>query len=102
MLSYQDYNCGASIPLAMYDSLFSPMVFRAERSNLRLSSGGIPKRKTARPMTATMPARAVKKVEADILGEWFGWIDRLCRKAAKNSSSQEGVLLCRAVVRQVS
>jgi hypothetical protein len=48
----------------MYESLFSPIVFRAERSSLRFSSGGIPNRKTARLMTATTPARAVKKVEA--------------------------------------
>lgn len=50
--------------MAMYESLFSPIVFRAERSSLRFSSGGIPNRKMARLMTATTPARAVKKVEA--------------------------------------
>lgn len=60
----QSYGCGKRVPLAMYESLFSPIVFRAERSSLRFSSGGIPNRKMARLMTATTPARAVKKVEA--------------------------------------
>lgn len=61
------HDCVESIPLATYDSLFSPMVLRAERSNLRLSSGGMPKRKTAKLMTATTPARAVKKLAAVIV-----------------------------------
>ena len=63
----QSYGCGRRVPLAMYESLFSPIVFRAERSSLRFSSGGIQNRAIARPMTATTPARAVKKVEAAIV-----------------------------------
>lgn len=47
--------------------MFSPIVLRAVRSILRLSSGGMPKRKIARPITAMMPARAVKKVAAVIV-----------------------------------
>lgn len=60
-------DCEGNVPLATYDSLFSPMVLRAVRSILRLSSGGMPKRNTARPMTAMTPARPVKKLVAVIV-----------------------------------
>ena len=43
------------------------MVLRAASSILRLSSGGMPKRKTAKPMTAMTPATAVKKDAAVIV-----------------------------------
>lgn len=56
-----------NLPLATYESLFSPIVLRAERSNLRFNSGGMPNRKTASPMTAKTPARAVKNVVALIV-----------------------------------
>jgi len=51
----------------MYEALFSPIVLRAALSIFLFSSGGIPKKYTAKDMTAMTPAIAVKTVVAVIL-----------------------------------